>query len=279
MTQPDCKCRPIYLIRLIFAVVCYMLAASSPEVMAAEAPRTEEESIPGTLVKFQVAQIPGGSFTPHSADGKAARVTVAPFWMGKTEVRWDEYDIFAFRLDQTEEQRASGADATSRPSRPYGAPDRGYGHYGYPTLGVAFQAAEMYCRWLSAKTGKKYRLPTEIEWEYACRAGAAEMKPEKLEEHAWFWENADDKAHAVGQKAPNAWGLHDMLGNVGEWCRGTDGKPVVRGGSFEDKAAAVNCATRAYQTPAWQRRDSQIPKSVWWLSDGPFVGFRVVREE
>ena len=214
-----------------------------------------------------------------SSSGEAP-VKVGPFWIGKTEVTWDAYDIFVFRLDLTEQQKTEGVDATSRPSKPYGAPDRGFGHQGYPALGVTFYAAEQFCQWLSAKTGKKYRLPTEAEWEYACRAGAAsEEKPESLDRTAWYWENADDKTHPVGTKAPNAWGLYDMLGNVAEWCRGADGTPVVRGGSYNDRAAKVGVTARALQTPAWNATDPQNPKSKWWLANAPFVGFRVLREE
>lgn len=261
------------------ACILSLLIVALPHPGAA-APAHSTETIPGSLVKFDMVQIPGGSVTHLGADGKMTTTTVKPFWIGKTEVTWDEYDIYAFRLDQTEDEKAKGVDATSRPSKPYGAPDRGYGHEGYPALGMAYNAAEHYCRWLSTKTGRKYRLPTEAEWEHACRAGATTHgKPQELEKHAWVWENAEDKAHSVGKKTPNAWGLFDMLGNVMEWCQGVDGKPVARGGSFVDKAADVNCAARTHQTPEWQQADSQIPKSRWWLSDGPFVGFRVVREE
>jgi len=201
-----------------------------------------------------------------------------PLWIGKTEVTWDLYDVFAYRLDLTEEQKAKGVEATSRPSKPYGAPDFGFGHQGYAALCVAYPSAEAFCRWLSAKTGKKYRLPTEAEWEYACRAGGnGESAKADLAKYAWYWDNADDKAQAVATKAPNAWGIHDMLGNVLEWTAGADG-PVTRGGSFRDKADKVHPGARAKQTPEWNQTDSQNPKSKWWLSDGFFVGFRVVCE-
>jgi formylglycine-generating enzyme required for sulfatase activity len=103
--------------------------------------------------------------------------------------------------------------------------------------------------------------------------------PRLLDRYAWTWENADDQTHPVGKKAPNAWGIYDMLGNAAEWCRGTDGRPVVRGGSYLDRAARMGCSTRAVQTPAWNASDPQNPKSRWWLADGPFVGFRVVCEQ
>lgn len=276
-------------------LICLMVAAALPG-RAADAPRKPYvETIPGTLVKFEMVSIPGGTFAivDPTKGGAARTVRVKPLWIGKTEVTWDEYDIYAFRLDQTEQQKAQGIDATSRPSRPYGAPDRGFGHHGYPALSMTFHAAEEYCRWLSGKTGKKYRLPTEAEWEYACRTGGGSGtgsaktasnagtggSTDQLSSLAWIWENADDKTHPVGTKRPNAWGLYDMLGNVAEWCQGTDGTPVVRGGSYIDRAARVDCRTSARQTPAWDATDPQNPKSQWWLADAPFVGFRVVREE
>ena len=236
------------------------------------------ETIPGSLVKFEMVPIPAGTITPAGAT-KPTRMK--PFWIAKTEVTWDAFDIFVFRLDQTEEQKAAGADAASRPSKPYGAPDRGFGHQGYPALAMTYHSAEQYCKWLSAKTGKKYRLPTEAEWEYAARAGSGAGAPlgkDELSKVAWYWDTTEDKTQAVGTKAANAWGIHDVLGNVAEWCTGQDGTPVVRGGSFYDKAEKVQFAGREKQTPAWNANDPQNPKSKWWLANAPFVGFRVVCE-
>jgi formylglycine-generating enzyme required for sulfatase activity len=239
------------------------------------------ETIPGTSVKLEMIPIPAGMIVfadPGQPNNKRA-VAIKPIWMSKTEVTWDEYDVYAFRLDLKEEPKVGEFDAVTRPTKPYGAPDRGFGHHGFPALGMTFEAAQAYCRWLSAKTGRHYRLPTEAEWEYACRAGAAKNpSKETLAAHAWYWDNADDKTHAAGAKQPNEWGLHDMLGNVAEWTVGNDGVPVAAGGSFKDKADKAHCGARARQTPAWNATDPQWPKSKWWLSDAPFVGFRVVCE-
>ena len=91
-----------------------------------------------------------------------------------------------------------------------------------PVICITHHAAMEYCRWLSAKTGKLYRLPTEAEWEHACRAGTKTAysfgdDPAKLEDYAWYVENAE-KPQPVGKKKPNPWGLFDMHGNVAEWC-------------------------------------------------------------
>jgi formylglycine-generating enzyme required for sulfatase activity len=283
----------------IFFAAGLVATASAPRVLADVSPSGANASqaaasqaapfvqlIPGTLVQFEMRRVPGGKLVMNDPDkpGATRTVEVKPFYIGKTEVTWDEYDIYTFRLDLTEEQKAQGFDAASRPSKPYGAPDRGFGHQGYAALAMTNTAAEGYCKWLSQKTGRKYRLPTEAEWEWACRAGGPEVPGTDkalLEKAAWYWDNADDKTHPVGSKAPNAWGLHDMLGNVAEWCAGMsqDGLPVVRGGSYDDAAQKISSASRAPQTPAWNMTDPQNPKSKWWLANAPFVGFRVVCDE
>ncbi|MCS6777633.1 MAG: SUMF1/EgtB/PvdO family nonheme iron enzyme, partial [Chloroherpetonaceae bacterium] len=149
------------------------------------------ETIPGFMVRFEMVPIPGGKIKIADPEGKKPprEVEVKPFWMGKMEVTWDEYDIFAFQLDLPEEQREKGRGSKSRPSKPYGAPDFGFGHKGYPALTMTFYAATRYCEWLSQKTGKKYRLPTEAEWEWACRAGS-DKPPADLDRVAWFWDNS-----------------------------------------------------------------------------------------
>jgi formylglycine-generating enzyme required for sulfatase activity len=229
------------------------------------------ESVPGTLVSFDMVPVPGGTVT---VDGTP--VTVAPFHIGRTEVTWDLYDVFALGLDVP---KTGKSDAAARPSQPYGAPDQGWGHAGHPAISIASTAAQAFCEWLSAKTGKTYRLATEAEWMHAARlaARAETLSPAQRDELAWHRENASKRTHPVGTKTPDALGLADLFGNAAEWVTTSDGKFVTRGGSFRDPAPAVGPSARAEQDDSWNERDPQLPKSSWWLSDGPFVGFRLVQ--
>jgi formylglycine-generating enzyme required for sulfatase activity len=243
---------------------------------AATRPDNHRDSIPGTLVQFDMVGVPGGTVTVQIPEGDRS-VRVQPFWIGRTEVTWNEYDVFAFRLDMSRAEAAGAADAESRPSRPYGAPDRGYGHDGFPALGMTYHAAVAYAAWLSAKTGRRYRVPTDAEWTLAAQVGSRGVSggPGTI---AWHAGTASDAPHRVGTLRPDALGLHDMFGNVAEWVSVGDGRGVVRGGSFMDPATVVGPAARAQQTEDWNSTDPQFPKSRWWLSDAPFVGFRLVRE-
>lgn len=237
-------------------VLCLAALASSPAAQGT----TYQETIPGTMVRFEMVPVPG--------DGEG----IAPFYLGRTEVTWDMYDVFALGLD---EKTAEGEpDAVARPSRPYGAPDYGWGHAGYPAISIAREAAHVFAAWLSDVTGKPYRLPTEAEWEHAARLAAAETD---LDAVAWHRGNASRRTHPVGSRKPDALGLFDLFGNAAEWVATADGTRVTRGGSFRDPLERVRAGGRAAQADSWTERDPQLPKSQWWLSDGPFVGFRVAR--
>jgi formylglycine-generating enzyme required for sulfatase activity len=231
------------------------------------------ESISGTLVTFDMVPVPGGAAT---VDGTS--VTVAPFLIGRTEVTWDLYDVYAHALDTA--KTGATVDAVARPSSPYGAPDYGWGHAGYPAISVTRQAAGAFCAWLSTKTGKTYRLPTEAEWVRAATlaAGSGGTDAATGEPMTWHRDNAKGTTHPVGTLKPDALGLSDLFGNAAEWVTSADGRRVTRGGSFRDPLAGTGPLARAEQDSSWNERDPQLPKSRWWLSDGPFVGFRVASD-
>ena len=267
--------------------------------------------IPQTKISFEMIPISGGQFlmgSPetenfrHVDEGPRHEVKIEPFWMGKYEVTWDEYDLWAFDIDIKRRINLSAvkatdrdklADAVTRPSTPYLDFTMGYGHDRYPAMCVTQLAAKTYCQWLSAKTGHFYRLPTEAEWEYACRAGTKTAysfgnNSNKIGDYAWHEDNSDFELHAVGLKKPNPWGLYDMHGNVAEWCLdkydegyyhkyvAAKNKPllnvptlkqqfgrVVRGGSWLQKPKELRSASRAKSHKDWNQQDPQIPQSVW----------------
>jgi formylglycine-generating enzyme required for sulfatase activity len=240
--------------------------------LGAQSPgRGYKESISGTLVTFEMVPVPAGAVSIAGAT-----TNVPAFLIGRTEVTWDLYDVFAHALDS----KASGTvDATTRPSNPYGAPDFGWGHAGYPAISVTRQAAEAFCAWLSKKTGKTYRLPTEVEWLRAAELAAGKAAPPSSREAmTWHRDNAKGTTHPVGTLKPDLLGLSDLFGNAAEWVVPADGTLVTRGGSFRDPLDATGPQARAEQDSAWNERDPQLPKSSWWLSDGPFVGFRIVSD-
>jgi formylglycine-generating enzyme required for sulfatase activity len=236
------------------------------------------ETLPKSTVKIRMVPIPGGTVTIR---GKV--VTVKPFWMAATETPWEAFDAFVASgpASPAYDQTDYPPDAIARPSHSYILPDLGWGHNGFPAINVSFISTDMFCRWLASETKKKYRLPTEAEWELACRAGAKgpwKLDKATLEKSAWYVGNSDKMSHPVGKKAPNTYGLYDILGNPGEWATDLEGKPILCGGTFLDGPTAISPTTRRRWTPKWQETDPQFPKSRWWLADGKFVGFRIVCE-
>jgi formylglycine-generating enzyme required for sulfatase activity len=283
------------------------------------------ETLPGTDIKFDMMPIPGGTFTLGSPaseekrgadEGPQVKVDIGAFWMGKCEVTWEEFDQFAFQLD-IKKKKAQGvdltkqaatemaADAVTRPTPPYADETFGYGRKGQPVICATHHSAMEYCRWLTEKTGKIYRLPTEAEWEYACRAGTTTAyffgdDKEKLGDYAWSVENAE-KPQPVGKKKPNPWGLYDITGNVSEWCldqyeptaytafakvtpaKGPAVLPtakeypyVARGGNWDEDADRHRSAARLSSNPDWSVQDPQRPQSIWWHTDATFCGFRIM---
>jgi len=295
---------------LFFILISYKVGAQNNYVQ--KVPQTEE-NIP-------MAFIPSGSFkmgSPkseigHFADeGPQHEVKIDAFWIGKYEITWNLYNLFVSReMDQYQIEKNSqsevsiDADAVSGATMPYVEMSFGMGTDGYPAISMTQLAAVKFCEWLSAMTGQFYRLPTEAEWEYACRAGSEGAysfgeDSNELKEYAWYSDNSNEKYQKVGQKKPNSWGLYDMHGNVAEWTLDqyipttykkrkknavnpyevpTKTYPrVVRGGSWMDKPNRLRSSSRRPSSKRWKRRDPQIPKSLWWHTDAQFLGFRIVR--
>lgn len=237
-----------------------------------------------------------------SSDSSPIRnVTLDDFWIGTYEITWDQFELFLYReIDHTTTAQGPldlDIDAVSGATMPY----VNFNKPGYPAICMTQYAASQFCKWLTAKTGNFYRLPTEAEWEYACRAGSNTdfaVPKNQLTEHAWFADNSNDQLQPGGRKTPNSWGLYDMHGNATEWVLDSY-KPgyqhlqnelynpfyleedlyphVVRGGSFKDNVESLGSSNRGFSTAAWKKQDPQFPKSLWWHTDALHVGFRIVR--
>lgn len=217
-----------------------------------------EEKIPGTMVSFNMKAIPGGTFKMgsnasepfHKEDEAPVRnVTLSPFFMAEVEVTWDQYGEF-YSNTMSEGRTAPelvyannsnpDVDAISGPTPPFGFPDQGWGSGDRPAITMTHYAAETFCQWLSKKTGKKYRLPTEAEWEYAARGGTEtpyffegnpkdfsdqgfwrkffDAKTEGIGEYVIYGKNSKNKTQEPEAVKANAFGLKNMLGNVMEYC-------------------------------------------------------------
>jgi formylglycine-generating enzyme required for sulfatase activity len=207
----------------------------------------------GNDIKLAMMAIPGGSFLmgsdEYDNEKPIHQVTLSPFRMGK------------YQVTQAQWRAVMG----NNPSL-YKGDDP-------PVEHVSWKDASSFCQKLTEKTGREYRLPTEAEWEYACRAGSTGRycfgdNNALLQKYAWYRKNAGDKTHPVGEKLANDWGLHDMHGNVWEWCRdwydedyyweSLEENPqgpssgthrVLRGGSFNHDKDQCGSANRGSYTP------------------------------
>ena len=291
-----------------------------------------DETIPGTDVTFRMIPVPGGTLRMGSPAAEADRggdegpqydVTIEPFWIGRCEVTWAEYKSYMAACDLFKAMESAGfrrvtadneADAVTAPSNLYD-PTTTFTNGedpAQPAVTMTQFAARQYTKWLSGLSSRFYRLPLESEWEYACRAGTTTpwsngSETDSLDAVAWFADNSDETTHPVGEKEPNAWGLHDMHGNVGEWVLDqlapegyarqaalpqpvpeaaaavwpTSLSPrVVRGGSYYDEPPQCrSAARRGSEDLPWKDVDPNLPKSPWWYTEEPAlgVGMRVVR--
>ena len=289
-------------------------------------------TVPGSNVSIEMIPVPGGEFTMGSPDSEAGhqpdeapqiKVQVGAMWVAKNETSWEEYKLYMsmYRLFKSlasegvrKVEEDNKADAVTAPTELYDATFTfKFGQEAnLPAVTMTQYSAKQYTKWLSKLTGDQYRLPTEAEWEYACRAGSQTAFSfgddlSRLDEYAWHAGNSDGKPQFVGTKAPNQFGLHDMHGNVMEWTvdgyseegyqHAADKKQpmsfletvfwpdspenrVVRGGSFQDEALLLRSAARvASQDEEWKTEDPNVPLSPWWYTNDPArgIGFRIFR--
>lgn len=285
-------------------------------------------TVPKTGANYSMLAVPGGEVlmgSPADEKGREAneapqyKAKVDPFWMGKYEVTWDEFEPFLITGSSRKKdghllkQKYADdfMDLISSPTSPYTEMSFGMGLDGFPAICMTHHAASKYCQWLSSQTGHFYRLPTEAEWEFACRAGTTSA----------YWCGDDEETvnrleiidpeekrfgyEKIGSAKPNPLGFYDMHGNVMEWC--LDGyvedrkaalmkqhpgttvflnpyipattrfPRVARGGSWYDYPESCRSASRAASSSDWMVQDPQKPKSLWHLSDAYWLGFRLVR--
>ncbi len=212
------------------------------------------EFIPKSTVSFDMVPIPEGIFTLGSPEkekfrdedeGPQRRIKVGNFFMGKVEVSWTEYMAFfsqtgAEGKSETSSSGSADVDGITGATPPWGAPDQGWGKGTRPAITMTHHAAQVYCQWLSSVTGKKYRLPTEAEWEYAARGGTEtayffEGDPKDYTNEGFFKKifgadtsviasyvtyigNSPSKTQEPSAVKENPFGLLNMLGNVAEFC-------------------------------------------------------------
>jgi formylglycine-generating enzyme required for sulfatase activity len=319
---------PYHVVKYVALLAIGIVAFQSSDVPGEgrKPPRRYTETVTtkdGEKVSFEMVLIPSGSFLMGSPVGEVGRqdnegpqheVRVAPFYLCTTETTLELFlayyqETMSAKKDFIEveqakkdaEQSRDDVDAITGPTPVYGDLTMGYGEK-HPAMGMTWHNAMTVCKWLSKKTGRKYRLPTEAEWEYAYRAGTTNVfgfgnDPNRLADFAWYEDNADGETNEVAKKKPNAWGLYDMLGNVREWVydyysqtaykeaarrnpavnpKGPEtGKVhVARGGDYSS-TEELRCAARAFEEEWWRSGDPQFPKSTWWLPEMDFIGFRI----
>ena len=248
-------------------------------------PDTGKKTITNSI-GMKLVLIPAGEFLmgspasekDRSSDESQQRVQITkPFWLGMYEVTQGEYQKVMGKNPSWFSAKGSGAAKVEGQET-----DR------LPVENVSWEDAVKFCERLSAlpeeKTaGRVYRLPTEAEWEYACRAGSTtrycfDESRESLDDFAWYDENSGNRTHPVGQKKPNAWGLYDMHGNVWEWCRDTYGDKLP--GGADPVVETRPSESRVVRGGCWDYDFEGSCQSAFRFRDSPdgrnrFVGFRL----
>lgn len=296
------------------SMIIMLLMVISSSIIAQRGFRSYKIKIPNTEVQLRMVAIKDGNFNMGSTysavnSGEDERpihhVELDPFWMAEHETTWELYQLFLNR--SVDSHRREGVknpmiivdiDQIPRPDTIYTDSTGVQAQRTHPAVNMTQIEASAFCEWLSAMTGHYYRLPTEAEWEYACRAQRESEyhfdKTESVDAYAWNRFTSNGSSHAVKGKKPNRWKLYDMLGNVAEWTidhytvRGydshntknpkvllseEDAPSVIRGGSWKKHPSALRCGAREALDPKWEEYDEPVVRER--MSES--VGFRVVR--
>ena len=297
---------PMKIFRLIqnpsptLLLLCSLLSTQLPNATHIIAELSTKQALQDSMVL-----IPGGSYQMGSSNDPNFKRAGHPeniksFYFAKYEVTLEEFEQFIDATHyETDADKAGGSivlidkhhetkSGINWKCDANGKLRSGF-EYTHPVIHVSWNDAVVYCQWLSQKTGQTYRLPTEAEWEYAARGvknssyfavGSNMIGNDPMDEAAWTASNSAAKTHPVGQKKGNELGLHDMIGNVWEWCQdeyqympnnrdfvkaGEKGYArTCRGGSWESNPANLHVTFPMFVTNA--------------NYCSSYVGFRVVRE-
>jgi formylglycine-generating enzyme required for sulfatase activity len=221
-----------------------------------------------------MAWLPGGAFrmgqddSPYEDEKPAHEVEVSGFSIGQYPVTFEDYDRFC------------AATGRKQPN------DSKWGRGARPVINVSWEDATAYCEWLSEQTGEHYRLLTEAEWEYACRAGSVARycfgeDERQLEDYAWYSKNAGGETHPVGEKRANAWGLHDVHGNVLEWVQDWRANDYYRRSPRENPTGPESGSARVFRGGSWLYGAEYCRSAFRGRYDpgyrGSVLGFRLAR--
>ena len=248
-------------------------------------------------------EIKGGTFqmgsNDESSDEKPIhRVTLNDFAIGKYEVTFEQFAAFIndknYKTDADKEgwsyvwtgsiyEKKNGVNWKCDVAGKVRPQDE----YKHPVIHVSWNDATAYCQWLSSKTNKKYRLPTEAEWEYAARGGN-QSKGYKysgsntIGDVAWYSANSGSKTHPVGTKGANELGIYDMSGNVWEWCSDWYDENYYKNSAAQNPKGAQSGSLRVLRSGSWNYSDSGCRSSnrLWGEPDYRYYtfGFRLARD-
>jgi formylglycine-generating enzyme required for sulfatase activity len=272
---------------LILAVALLIITSSAQE--KATAPRAEAEKLYGLQALFDgsgFVRIPAGEFQMGSKTGAdderpVHRVRISrAFELGKFEVTQAQWEAVMQRPPDAHapaNQQPAKLGTINPPANP--------SHFKGPMLpveNISWEDVQQFLQRINALDKQhQYRLPTEAEWEYACRASDASAQADNLDARAWYKANADGRTHPVGQKQPNAWGLYDMQGNVWEWVQDWYAPNYYARSAAVDPQGPGPAAYKVYRGGSWYGSAGDCRASLRGL-DSPTnhyysLGFRLVR--